>query len=175
MPTEIEVKLRVAGHGPTRTRLQELHAEPHGSATEHAIYFDSPQRTLLAADSGLRVRSSIYTDGRKPKHVITFKGPRHSAGMKSRDETELVVDDFDTAVSLLKCLGFEPNLEFEKCRDSWQIDRCKVELDELPGVGTFVEVEGPDEQAVNAVREKLNLRDAEEVQESYAKIMSQRR
>jgi adenylate cyclase class 2 len=46
-----------------------------------------------------------------------------------------------------------------------------VELDELPYLGSFVEVEGPDEATVLAVREQLGLSDRPIVKSSYIALL----
>ena len=40
---------------------------------------------------------------------------------------------------------------------SWKLGGCTVELDELPHLGTFVEIEGPSEAAILKVRDQLQL------------------
>ena len=77
--------------------------------------------------------------------------------MKSREETELTVADARDATRLLEQLGFRRTLSFQKRRETWKLGGCKVELDELPHLGCFVEVEGPDEATVMKVREELGL------------------
>ena len=62
-------------------------------------------------------------------------------------------------------------LSFEKRRETLELDGCKVELDELPHLGSFVEIEGPDEEAVLRVREKLGLADRPIVKTSYIALL----
>ena len=65
-------------------------------------------------------------------------------------------------------------LLFEKRRESWRLDDCKVELDELPQIGTFVEIEGASEDTVQAAREKLGLGDEASITEGYASMVSRK-
>ena len=59
------------------------------------------------------------------------------------------------------------NLVFEKQRQSWLLDDCRVELDRLPLLGTFVEVEGPCETAIEQVLCKLELDKADLITTPY--------
>jgi adenylate cyclase class 2 len=83
----------------------------------------------------------------------------------------VTVGNSEDASHLLERLGFVRMLSFEKRRESWKLGGCKVELDELPYLGSFVEVEGPGEQAVLAVREQLGLADRPIVKSSYIALL----
>ena len=72
---------------------------------------------------------------------------------------------------MLEALGFERVMSFEKDRDSWEVEECKVELDTLPHFGKFLEVEGPSEEVVKAVQEKLGLGGLQAVRESYSAMV----
>ena len=54
----------------------------------------------------------------------------------------------------------------------WKVDGCEVCLDELPRLGTFVEVEGPDEDAITGVLEKLDLQNEPHITQSYASMLA---
>ncbi len=53
------------------------------------------------------------------------------------------------------------------------MDECLVELDELPQLGCFVEIEGPDEEAVMSVRDVLHLDDRPLVNKSYSAMVDE--
>ena len=95
---------------------------------------------------GLRLRTNHDSATGTETHIITWKGPRQPGALKSREEVELTVTDPADAALLLEKLGYVKVLTFEKRRQSWQLGGCKVELDELPLLGSFVEVEGPGER-----------------------------
>ncbi|MHC5103080.1 MAG: hypothetical protein ACYSOQ_06655 [Planctomycetota bacterium] len=54
----------------------------------------------------------------------------------------------------------------------WKLDECEVCLDELPELGCFVEVEGPDEETISSVLRKLSLHNEPHITKSYASMMS---
>ena len=47
---------------------------------------------------------------------------------------------------IFESLGYTKRITLEKTRAIWQLDGCFVCLDELPLLGYFIEVEGPDEE-----------------------------
>jgi adenylate cyclase class IV len=76
-------------------------------------------------------------------------------------------------VPLLRALGFERVLLFEKDRDSWRLGDCLVELDTLPELGCFLEIEGPSEEAVRGVQRQLGLSDLSPLRPSYSQMVAE--
>jgi len=171
MPVEIEAKMKVDDLGLVRDRLKAAGATPIGEYLERNVFFDTADRSLLTADQGLRIRLAQGTGGGDPVCTITFKGPRLHGQLKSREETEVTVGNYDNAVTLLKCLGYGRVLSFEKRRQSWSIGGCRVELDELPHLGPYVEIEGKSEETVLKVRDMLQLSDRPLVKTSYIALL----
>ena len=68
-------------------------------------------------------------------------------------------------------LGYQHVLSFEKRRIRYELDGCNVEMDELPIIGRFVEIEGSSEEAVIAVRTKLGLADEPIIRSSYIAML----
>src|SRR5688572_16129526 len=130
MPVEIEAKMSVPDLSLVRARLKDLGAEPAGQNLETNTFFDTEDRSLLAADEGLRLRHNQNKESGADEHIITYKGPRQHGKLKSRDEVELTVANSQDASELLERLGFVRMLSFEKRRESWKLGGCKVELDE---------------------------------------------
>jgi adenylate cyclase class 2 len=172
MPVEIEAKLSVPDHGAVRARLRECGAEPAGAYVEMNTFFDTDDRSLLAADKGLRLRKKTdATASRESKYILTYKGPRRHGQLKSRDEVEVGVQSERETANLLGCLGYARVLSFEKRRESWKLGGCSVELDELPHLGTYVEIEGPNEVSILKVRDQLHLSDRPLVKASYVALL----
>lgn len=171
MPVEIEAKMKVADLTAVRGKLSAAGAKRVGAYLERNTFFDRDDRSMLAADQGLRVRLTVDTETGAKVCTVTHKGPRRHGPLKSREETELTADSDETAITLLGNLGFARVLSFEKRRESWAVGGCKVELDEIPHLGTFVEVEGPSEAAVMKVRDALKLSDRPIVRASYIAML----
>ena len=173
MGAEIEAKMKVESFEDLRARLQRMGAQHVGAVVETNAFFDTPERRLLAGDQGLRLRRSLDPQSGHSVHVITFKGPQAATGtLKNRLEIETEVADGDAARDLLQALGFQPTLSFEKRRETWKLDGCKIELDELPILGRFVEVEGPDEATVERVRAKLELNQLPPIKTGYITMLA---
>ena len=171
MPVEIEAKMKVPDFGAVRSKLKSAGAEHHGSVLETNTFFDTEDRSLLAKDHGLRLRHQRDAKTGEEKSIITFKGPRLHGALKSREERELTVGSPKDAMALLESLGFSRVLTFQKRRESWTLGDCKIELDEVPYLGVFVEIEGPNEKSVLEIRERLQLSDRPVLKASYIALL----
>lgn len=171
MPVEIEAKMAVSSLDPVRARLQEAGATHVSDVMELNTFFDTEDRSLLAADEGLRLRVNRASTGGMERNILTYKGPRQHGPLKSRDELEVEVTSAPDAAALLERLGFLRMLSFEKKRQSWKLADCKVELDELPHLGSYVEIEGPTQDAVMKTRQLLKLDDRPIVKASYIALL----
>src|SRR3954468_17481555 len=171
MPVEIEAKMKVQEHGSVRSQLEKLGATKVGEFLEVNTFFDTEDRSLLAADRGLRIRIKRDTKSGEHEYILTTKGPRLHGQLKSREETEVTIGDAKQMTAVLEQLGFRTVLSFEKRRESWTLNGCHVELDEVPHLGTYIEIEGPGEDKVMKVREQLGLSDRPLVKASYIALL----
>jgi adenylate cyclase class 2 len=171
MAVEIEAKLRVDDHEAVRARLRAAGAAAQKKVMETNIFFDTEDRSLLAADKGLRLRVNHDLGNDSRTCIITYKGPRLHGPLKSREEIEVTVDSEPAAALLLERLGFARMLTFAKRRESWRLGGCQVELDELPCLGTFVEIEGPGEAEILHVKSLLHLTAAPPITASYVAML----
>jgi adenylate cyclase class 2 len=172
MPVELEAKMPVSDFAPVRDALRRLGATGGDLTFETNRFFDTPDHALRTAGRGLRLRTNCDASKGRETHVITHKGPLIPGAFKSREETELTVANADDASLLLSALGFRRTIVFEKYRESWKLGRCKIELDEVPHLGRFVEIEGPDEAAIMEMRGKLGLADVTATTRSYVGMLA---
>jgi adenylate cyclase class 2 len=168
---EIEAKLRVSSHEPVRARLRALGAAPVGGGLETNWIYDHPDGSLRAGGMGLRIRAVKADAGGDAPATMTVKGPVADGPLKSREELEIRVDSADTARALLEMLGFAVILHYQKRRESWALGVCRVELDEPPHIGRFVEIEGPDVETIRRVQDDLGLADSAHVAPSYVHLL----
>jgi predicted adenylyl cyclase CyaB len=171
MSVEVEAKLKVDSHDPVRSRLHDTGAEHIGAGLESDCHYDSVDGRLRASDSVLRIRSVRSTDGEPPGATLTYKGPRLPGRLKRRPEIQTEITDPDAAGRLLEALGFVPISTIEKRRESWRLLDCRVELDEVPHLGTFVEIEGPDEERISHAQRALGLDHLEHVTPGYVALL----
>ncbi|MEX2212900.1 MAG: class IV adenylate cyclase [Phycisphaeraceae bacterium] len=171
MPVEIEAKMRLHDIAALETKLAAAGGVRGLELVEINTFFDTPRGDLKAGDQGLRVRLERSTDGEYEKATITHKGPRAHGRLKMRSETEIEVSDAKAAAELLAALGYASVLSFEKRRVKWSMDGCSIEIDTLPYLGHFVEIEGPSEAIVLSVRKNLGLEGQPMISASYISLL----
>ncbi|HSU69188.1 MAG TPA: class IV adenylate cyclase [Tepidisphaeraceae bacterium] len=172
MAVEIEAKMKVDDLDAIRLRLRDAGGRHHGAVLETNTFFDDAARSLVGSDKGLRLRRTRDLNTGERHGIITVKGPLQNGQLKRREEGEFEVSDAERAQDVLRMLGYTPTLTFEKRRESWTLGGCKVELDELPHLGQFVEIEGPDEATVMRVRESLRLESEPLIRTGYISMLS---
>jgi adenylate cyclase class 2 len=169
MHVETETKLKVSSLPDVEHRLLECGASFVQEMIQTDRYFDTADRGLTRGDTCLRLRSE--KGGGAERLVLAYKGAKQKNDVKRRDEVELQVNDAEATESLLSRLGYAEALVFNKKRRLWMLDGCEVALDELPLLGSFVEIEGPDSGTILSVQAKLGLAGFSHVMESYACLM----
>lgn len=173
MKIEIEAKIRLADRDAVRQRLADLNAERVGLMMEDNIFLDTPQRGLSTRDRGLRVRRVSWLEGDgEPRTEVTLKGPRQEGQFKSRREIEFLVSSAEDALAMLSELGYQEVMRFAKRRERWKLTETTIELDELPYLGAFIEIEGPSETAVLQTRKRLDLDQAPVIKSSYISMLT---
>lgn len=175
MAHEIEAKFRVADHQAVRRALRSAGAEYLATVDQMDTYYDTPEGMLLGRDVGLRIRATrCLRRGPKPvetRPLLTAKGPRIAGrSAKVRQEVQVHLDDAAAVEEILAAAGLKPQVVVEKRRASYRLGRCRVELDELPAVGCFVEIEAPSPKAIARTAESLGLR-GEPITDHYVALL----
>jgi adenylate cyclase class 2 len=173
---EVELKVR-ADHDPVRERLAELDAEPRGIVEQVDTYYDHPVRDFAETDEALRIRRETHEDESTAR--VTYKGPLVEEASKTREEWETGVDDGETMADILDELGFAPAATVEKIRERFAYDGYTVTLDNVTGLGEYVEVETEaEEESIDSAREgaihllqDLGLDADEQVRTSYLGLL----
>jgi adenylate cyclase class 2 len=169
---EYEVKIRVRDLGSIRARLASLGIRPGASLEERDLYFNSPARDFGVTDEALRIRSTGEGSS------LTYKGPKIGlAGVKAREELVVPVGSGEVLEGILLRLGFTRTAVVEKMRETFRVEGTFVTLDEVKGLGSFVEIEAPpgmDEAGavalIGRVRENLAVA-GEETPLSYLEMI----
>lgn len=169
--TEIEAKLRVNDLDKVRRQLESAGGQFVGRYMEDNHIFDTVEKTIQSIGCGLRVRSIKTLAGKSIPATLTYKGAAESSVFKRREEFETSVDDAEATCHILAKLGFIEIVSYRKTRERWTLDGCHVELDDVPLLGTFVEIEGHGEDAISAVRDKLELSHVEHEPQSYVRML----
>jgi len=104
------------------------------------IYFNHPCRDFSETDEALRIRIKRFNGHFEA--FLTYKGPKIDNLSKSRKEIEVSIEDVDTYLELLSLLGFREVLTVKKTREKYYVEKgVTVTLDEVEGLGKFVEIE----------------------------------
>jgi adenylate cyclase class 2 len=169
---EIEAKVKVENLESVAQKLAQAGACFKHELLQKDSYFIDADRTVVKPGCGLRLRKQKTNENEKV--LLTYKGPKKKTKFKTRQEIEFEISEPDKAELLLAALGCYKKLMFEKKRSLWQLEQCLICLDELPLLGCFVEVEGPDEAAVEDVLKRIGLSDHEHINSGYANLMRTR-
>ena len=178
MSDEIEAKYSVQNFSAVRKALRGAGAEYLGTVLQTDQFYDQPDQTFPLSGCGLRLRrvkilkrGNVQLDARP---IITFKGPiQPRPSVKVRREIEMKVDCATAAAELLCALGLRPIMTIQKSRSSYKLGRCLIELDELPLLGKFIEIEGLSERNVETTRRRLGIR-PRCIHRSYAHLLAER-
>jgi len=152
---EIEAKIPVRELSKYEEILMSRGAKFIGIQHQVDIYFQHPCRDFRLTDEALRVR--LVND----KVYLTYKGSRREAGFKARPEVEVRISDYSKIVDILNNLGFKYVAKIEKIRKMYEIDNVVVSLDDVYGLGKFIEVEvrnyGNREKAIKRIERIIKL------------------
>ena len=83
----------------------------------------------------------------------------------------MVVSDFETMDVILRRLGYEVALIYEKYRTTYALGDAEIVLDELP-YGNFTEIEA-DAETIERVVEELGLGEFKRMSGSYTNIFAE--
>lgn len=152
---EIEVKILGAKHKELEEKLFSLGAKKIFDGELYAEFFDNGFN-IRDAKECFRLRK----EGEKV--VITHKKKSdRSSGAKVREETEIIVSDFDKAKELILALGFKVFETLRKRRVSYKKGNIKFEFDKYQDqyshVPEFMEIEGDNEEDIFRYAEILGF------------------
>lgn len=164
---EVEVKFFITDLARIRDVLLEIEGKlVTPRIFERNIRFDTAWDSLMHQGKLLRLRQDRAVR-------LTYKGEPKEAidsEVRIREELEIVLDDFDTAASILEKVGLEPRQIYEKYRETFHVRSVEVVLDEMP-FGDFVELEG-DASNIREVADSLNLDWNKRILSNYLTLMS---
>jgi len=165
---EIEAKLKVESLPEVEQKLVEVGADFQAEQLQTDFLFDDANATLTKADRCLRLRRQSVAGSER--FFLTYKGAKEKSNFKKRQEIETEIIEAESTQKLLSALGYEKVMVVEKKRRLWQLGGCSVALDQLPLLGAFVEIEGPDDETITDVQQRLGFADLPHIAKSYAQL-----
>jgi len=162
---EVEAKIYVPDLAAVAGRIEAAGGHLEAARVyEYNVRYDRPGGELARQLIVLRLRKDTRVR-------LTYKGPATlEAGIMSRREAEVTVDDFETMDFILRSLGFEPVIVYEKYRTTYRLGEAEIVLDEMP-YGNFVEIEAPAPVILRLVS-ALGLADYPRIATSYLGIFA---
>ena len=148
---EVELKFLEIDTEAIRQKIILLGAKKVFDGVMKAAYLDNEAGDIKKTNRVVRIR----TEGEKV--VLAYKEPQESTFASSSKETEITVSDYDVTKALFAKLGFTPSREYEKHRESYKLEGYSFELDTIPGIPTFLELEATSEDAIIQICAKLEL------------------
>lgn len=159
---EVESKYRSPGNEKVEKALGKLGAELVSEEETEDVYFRHPGRDFGETDEALRLRK------RMGGSELTYKGPRMKLEhTKAREEVTLKTDDPLAAQRIVERLGFKEFRSVHKKRKNYKYDKIRIAVDDVDGLGEYVELELITEEPKRAealieqMRDELSLSDLE--------------
>ncbi len=172
----LELEVKAALSDDALERLRRLGLPSVDKQVQVDIYFRHPCVDFVATDEALRIRRIGDTT------IVTYKGPRVSRDAKLREEHEVGVVDFNEARAIFERLGFVEVAVVEKTRQRFKRGRMCIAVDDVTGLGRFVEVEilledqtEAAEDAVFEFLEEIGISRTSTTRESYLELLSKAR
>jgi adenylate cyclase class 2 len=143
---EVEVKVAVDDKRVMQKKLIESGAEVLNSEVQIDIYFEHPCRTFVETDEAVRIRTKSPLEDEGPStsqdlKELTYKGPKIDKTTKTRIEYSVGIDDADQLTAILESLGFTPLTKITKRRTFFELRGITITIDDVEGVGLFLELE----------------------------------
>jgi adenylate cyclase class 2 len=158
---EIEIKFPIVDRTTLREKLETIGRLKKARLFEDNIVFDDERGTLFKKRQLLRLRSSGAV-------LLTFKNPVEQGRYKIMEEHEVVVSDFNSALSLLTGLGYRQVFRYQKYRTEYRVNKATVLLDETP-IGDYVEIEG-ETQMIDRIAHQLGFDINEGISKNYLQL-----
>ncbi|MDP2907191.1 MAG: class IV adenylate cyclase [Nanoarchaeota archaeon] len=138
---EIEIKLRVKNFKKLKKQLTKLGAIFKEEMSNEDRYFTLKHRDFMKTKECLRIR----TIPEKKISILTYK-PRTTPKMKKegfiwKKETEIQVNNEKVLSEILKRLGCIELTTVYKTRKEFELDGFVLALDDVKGIGHFLEIE----------------------------------
>ena len=162
---EVELKLHTPDLSVVQSALEKAAAAlSKPRVYERNIRYENAALTLGEQGIVLRLRQDNQA-------TLTCKqGKALENGISRRFEAEVVVSDFETMDIILRRLGYQAALIYEKYRTTYTLGAAEIVLDEMP-FGSFSEIEA-DAAVIEALVKRLGLAQFRRMAGNYTEIFA---
>ncbi|MBR2998400.1 CYTH domain-containing protein [Candidatus Saccharibacteria bacterium] len=146
MQNEIEAQFLSVDKTKIRAKLQSIGAtciKPE-IKMKRVIFDAGPHRFIRVRDEGDKI-------------VMTYKNVEDDNSILGTKEINLIVNDYDDAVLFMQETKLPIKAHQETLREIWQFQDVEICIDTWPWIPSFIEIEGPTEDAVWNVAAKLGF------------------
>ena len=112
------------------------------------------------------------------KHILAD----NDTNIQQMLETEIEVESMQKAKEFLQALGYSHKSYQEKLRKTYELEKYEIDIDTWPGIPTYMEIEGEDEQDLSYILNKLGYKledtiscTADDIYKKYGKTMFEQR
>ena len=132
---EVEIKVRLASVKSFILKLDEKGIKLGEPKKQHDVVFSEPGAVENHFKANwLRIRTENDS-------VVYFTLKKSVEGHLDNIEHEVTVNESAELKNIILCLGYEPYSDLTKVRRKVKINDIEICLDEVPGLGNFVEAE----------------------------------
>lgn len=159
----LEVEILVKVLESKKSALQKLQKlKNKGIAKIHDQYFYDPLRKNLQQDKKGKLRESFRLRLKNEKAHLTYKKDRfdNKGIWGCAEEHEVSVSDANETRTILELLGLKPLVEIENTRHVFETDKYEIVLEEVKGLGLFLEVERwqtSEKEDVNTLKKEIQV------------------
>ncbi len=144
---EVESKYVSPGNDKIEKTLQRIGAVKISEDEMEDIYYRHPVRDFGKTDEALRLRKT------GDSVELTYKGPRmHMQHTKAREEITMKMDNSLAIQRIVERLGFAEFMTIKKRRVNYIYDKIMIAVDDVDGLGEYVELELITEEPKRAER-----------------------
>jgi adenylate cyclase class 2 len=147
---EIEVKIFEIDEKRIISKLKKLGAKKIFEDEVRTMIFDTPKRSLIKNNLLLRLR----VEGKEFVLGIKKKVPGNSLA-KIRKEIEVKVDNLKDTELIINNLGFKKIYSSKKFRTSFILNGARIDLDRIPKIPTFMEIEASSVHLIEKIAKLL--------------------
>ncbi|MFH1403040.1 MAG: class IV adenylate cyclase [Candidatus Altiarchaeota archaeon] len=162
---EVEVKARCQD---LTEKLDKIGASYVKTEVQEDTYYTHPNRDFRKTDEALRIRRI------KDSCYLTYKGPLQDSDTKTREELEYEVSE--GVGEILSKLGFMEYRSVRKTRRLYKLEGLEICLDDVEGLGSFIEVESKsllDKERIFNVLERLGVPRKECTTRTYLDLLEE--